>query len=120
MISKAKDVATYMEEVPAERRPAIEKLRRLCRQKLKNFAGCMEYGMPYYKQDSALVVAFASQKQYIALYVGKKDVLDEFREALSASSIGKGCVRFTKPEQMNFVVIEKLLRRAVDSKSVPC
>ena len=28
--------------------------------------------MPCYKQDGALVVAFASQKQYIALYVGEE------------------------------------------------
>jgi uncharacterized protein YdhG (YjbR/CyaY superfamily) len=120
MISKAKDVAGYLEEVCAERRPAIEKLRRLCRRNLKSFEECMEYGMPCYKQDGALVIAFASQKQYIALYVGRKNVVDEFREALPASSLGKGCIRFNKPEQMDFAVIEQLLRRAVQSKSAPC
>jgi len=120
MIGKAKDVASYMEEISAERRPVIEKLRRLCRRNLKSYEESMEYGMPCYKQDGALVIAFASQKQYIALYVGKKDVVDEFRGALPASSIGKGCIRFTKTEQMDFAVIEQLLDRAVESKSVPC
>jgi uncharacterized protein YdhG (YjbR/CyaY superfamily) len=65
-------------------------------------------------------VSFASQKQYIALYVLKKSVLDEFRDTLSASSIGKGCIRFSTPEQMNFAVIEQLLRSNVESRVLPC
>jgi len=50
----------------------------------------------------------------------KKDVLDEFRPALSAASIGKGCIRFTRPEKIDFEVIEQLLRRTAQSKSAPC
>ena len=110
MISKATDVASYIEDLPAERRPAIEKLRSLCRQSLKGAEDCMEYGMPAYKRDGKLVFSFASQKQYIALYVGEK-LAEEFRAALPEASCGKGCIRFKKPEHMDFAVIERLLRR---------
>src|SRR4051812_1742711 len=102
MISRAPDVATYVAEVPEERRPAIEKLRSLCRQTLTGYEETIEYGMPCYKRDGVLEVFFASQKQFVALYVLKKEVLDEFREALSAASIGKGCIRFKKPAAIDF------------------
>ncbi|HTP88622.1 MAG TPA: DUF1801 domain-containing protein [Bryobacteraceae bacterium] len=120
MISKARDVDSYMREVPAGRQATMEKLRALCRKLLAGHDECIEYGMPVYKLDGAMHVAFASQKQYIALYVTKKDVVDEFRDSLGASSIGKGCIRFTRPEQIDFKVIEGLLRRTAKSKAAAC
>lgn len=120
MISKVTDVASYIEDVPAERRAAIEKLRGLCRKHLAGYEECMEFGMPAYRRNGAVEVGFASQKQYIALYIMKKDVVDEFREALAAASIGKGCIRFKRPEQIDFAVVQQLLRRTRESTSQPC
>src|SRR5258708_598445 len=102
MTSKAPDVQTYIEQVPVERREVIEKLRGLCRENLTGYEECMAYGLPGYKRNGIVEVAFAIQKQYIALYVMKKEVVDEFRGALSGASIGKGCIRFTKPDKIDF------------------
>ncbi|MBZ5591045.1 MAG: DUF1801 domain-containing protein [Acidobacteriia bacterium] len=63
MTSKAPNVQTYIEEVPAERRPAVRKLLSLCRQNLTGYEECIEYGMPGYKRNGVLEVSFASQKQ---------------------------------------------------------
>jgi len=120
MISKAADVQTYIAELPAERRPAIVKLRSLCRQHLNGYEERMEYGMPVYKRNGVMEVSFASQKQYIALYVLKKDVLDEFRGALPGSKIGKGCIRFPNPDKIDFDIVKRLLSRTAHSKSAPC
>lgn len=120
MISRARDVGAYIAEVPLERRAIIKKLRSLCRKNLKRYKECIEYGMPCYKKDGVLEMSFASQKQYITLYVLKKDVLDEFRPALSGASIGKGCVRFKNPEAFDFTVIEQLLLRNAKSCAEIC
>ena len=82
MTSKGTDVHTYIADVPLERRATIEKLRKICQKNLKGYEECIAHGMPAYKRNGVLEVAFASQKQYIALYVMKKDVVDEFRGAL--------------------------------------
>lgn len=119
MTSKASDVETYLRDVPEERRASLTTLRNLCSRVLTGYEEGIDYGMPVYKRNGSPEVAFASQKQYIALYVMKKDVLDKFRESLSATSIGKGCIRFSKPERMDFAVIERMLRRIVESESVP-
>jgi len=119
MTSKATDVAHYIEEVPAERRGAIERLRDLCRQHLPGYEECMEFGMPGYKRNGALELSFASQKQYIALYV-KPIVVDEFRSALTAASVGKSCIRFSKPEQIDFAIVAKLLKRTEASPACSC
>ena len=79
----------------------------------------MEYGMPGYKRNGSLELSFASQKQYIAIYA-KPELAQEFREELSAASIGKSCIRFTKPEQIDFKVIAKLLKRTKATPPCAC
>ena len=120
MISGAATVDAYLAEVAEARRPAMARLRELCRERRRGSEECIEYGMPCYKRGGAAEIAFASQKQYVALYVMKKDVLDEFRERLGASSIGKGCGRYREPAKIDFRVIDELLRRNGESTAAPC
>jgi len=119
MISKASDVSAYIAELPVERRAVLEKLRGLCRQHLVGYEEVMDYGMPVYRRGGVPEISIASQKQYIAIYVMKKAVLDEFRDVLPPKT-GKGCVRYTKPEKIDFNVVEQMLRRTVESDSAPC
>jgi uncharacterized protein YdhG (YjbR/CyaY superfamily) len=114
------DVASYIERAPAERQAALEKLRSLCRQLLIGYEEAIEFKMPVYKRDGVAEIAFASQKQYISLYVMKKDVVNEHRAALAGCSIGKGCIRFTRPERIDFDVVASLLRRTVESTEATC
>ena len=110
MQSKAKNVDEYLDEIPEERREALQRLRELCLETLVGYEESMEYGMPSYKPESGEVeVAFASQKNYISLYILKKDVLDKHRDSLAGLNIGKGCVRYTKPQKIDFSVVEQLL-----------
>ncbi len=120
MQSKAPNVTAYLAEIPEERRAVVAKLRALCRRSLEGYQEGMEYGMPTYKRQGAVEVAFASQKQYVSLYVLKKDVLDRHRSALKSCRIGKGCIRFPRPDQMDFSLVEALLRDVAQAKSEPC
>ena len=120
MISKAADVATYIAEAPEDRHAALKKLRSLCRRRLKGYEEGMDYGMPAYKRGGHVEVTFASQKQCVSLYVLKKDVVDRHRPALTACKIGKGCIRFPRPEKIPFDQIARLLRDVAEAKEEPC
>jgi uncharacterized protein YdhG (YjbR/CyaY superfamily) len=119
MISKAGDVAAYIAEVPADRQAVMKKLRALSKQIFKGSEESMAYGMPTYQRDGVMQFAFASQKQYIAIYAGKK-AIDQFRDKLSDASLGKGCIRFANPDKIDFAVIEPLLRVTAKSRSGSC
>ena len=121
MTSKARDVKTYIAEVPEERRAAIKKLRALCRKTLSGFTESIEGGFSY-KRDGVIEVGFVSQKHSINLYVCKKGVVDEFREALvvprSGVSMGKSCIRFSNPSKIDFAVLERILMKYARSKDI--
>ena len=75
--------------------------------------------MPGYKKDGVVEVSFASQKNYISLYILKQAVIEANRADLQGLSVGKGCIRYTKPAKMDFATIEKLLRGTAAATSEP-
>ncbi|MEU8568558.1 DUF1801 domain-containing protein [Streptomyces pathocidini] len=108
--SAAKDVDGYLAEVPEARKEALARLRQLCRAELTGFDEVMAYGMPAYERDGTAEIAFASQKQYISFYLMRVDVREAFEERLSGQDMGKGCLRFRKPEAVDFDLVRDLLR----------
>ena len=120
MQSKAADVAAYIEEAPPDRQTALARLRTLCLETLSGYEERMEYGMPVYARNGVGEVSFASQKQYISLYIPKMEVLDAHRDLLKGINMGKGCIRYRKPEQIDFDVVEKLLVGTRESAVAVC
>jgi len=120
MQSSAKDVTTYIQEAPAERQEYLAQLRELCLEILTGYEEVMEYGMPGYKKNGTGEVGFASQKNYISLYILKEDVVQANRELLKGLSVGKGCIRYSNLKKMDKGVIRKLLVDTVNSNSIPC
>jgi uncharacterized protein YdhG (YjbR/CyaY superfamily) len=121
MQSKAKSVSEYMNEVPEDRKESLEKLRKLCQEFLEGYEESMEYGMPSYKKKGGEIeVAFASQKNYISFYILKEEVLNKYRDKLTGNNLGKGCIRYSKPEKIDFNIVEKLLADNIHSESEIC
>ncbi|MBK8783358.1 MAG: DUF1801 domain-containing protein [Anaerolineales bacterium] len=122
MQSTAKDVTAYLEEVPVERKTALEELRRLCLANLKGFEESMQYGGPCYSRNGVVEVGFASQKHFIGLYILRTDVMKAHKEMLKIKgvSLGKGCIRYSKPEKIDFKVVKSLLKATVRSTGEVC
>ncbi len=121
MKSDAADVAAYLGEVPAERSEAIAQLRRLCIEALPGYEESMDYRMPSYKRPGEEVeVAFASQVSHITVYILRKSVLDRFRDELPNAALGKGTVRYTSPDKIEFGVLEQVLRASANAEGPIC
>jgi uncharacterized protein YdhG (YjbR/CyaY superfamily) len=107
--SKARSVDEWMSALDPSRSAALERLRGLCRERLTGWQERMQWGMPGYGPEGAdAVVSFNSQKQHIALYAGPTAV-DRFTDRLKDIDHGKGCIRYRRPEQMDFDVIADIL-----------
>ncbi|MES2691706.1 MAG: DUF1801 domain-containing protein [Bacteroidota bacterium] len=135
MQSKATSVDQYMDEVPEERKEALNQLRKSIKKNLpKGFKEEMGYGMvgyvvphslypPGYHCDPKLplpFLGFASQKNMISFYhmgiYADKELLNWFQAEYPKHSktkldMGKSCIRFKKPEQIPFDLIAELVSK---------
>jgi uncharacterized protein YdhG (YjbR/CyaY superfamily) len=117
----ARDVDEYLDEVPEKRKAALVQLRALCLERLAGYEETMEYRMPSYKRPGGEVeVAFASQASYISLYVLRKNVLDRFRDELTAANLGKGCIRYSTPAKIDFEVVSRVLTASSEAEGPIC
>jgi hypothetical protein len=140
MQSKAPTVARYLAELPAERRAALEAVRKVIRANLdRRYEEGMSSGMiAYYVPHSVFPAGYhcdprqplpfaglASQKQYMSLYLMSLYVSDDpktepplaawFRQAWAKTGkkldMGKCCVRFKRVEDLALDVVGELVRR---------
>jgi hypothetical protein len=107
--STASNVDDYMAEQPDEWRPALRELRAACRRYLAGYDEVMEHGMPAYLRAAQGEVAFARQARYLSLYILRQPVLEAHRSRLSGLDVGKGCIRYRRPAQIDWPVVADLL-----------
>lgn len=108
--STAASVDEFMSGVEPERASALARLRDLCREQLPGWEERMQWGMPGYgPPGSDVLVSFNSQKNCISFYPGK-GALEAHRGKIKDASFGGGCVRFAKPDKIDFEAIEVMVR----------
>jgi uncharacterized protein YdhG (YjbR/CyaY superfamily) len=120
MHSGAATVDLYIAEAPPERRDALNLLRKLCLEELRGFDEAMTHGMPSYSREDAVEIAFASQKNYISLYVLRQSALETGADRLAGLSVGKGCIRFRRPELIDSATVRVLLSATVADAGPIC
>jgi uncharacterized protein YdeI (YjbR/CyaY-like superfamily) len=96
----------------------MSNIRRLCREILVGYEEGMRYGAPTYSKNGVVEVGLNSQKNYIALYILKKAVVDDHRHQLKDA--GKGCIRYRKPQDIDYQVVAQLLDGTVGSSAEIC
>lgn len=137
---QAENIEHYLQQLPEDRRAAIQKLREVVRVNLPpGFEETMNYGMlgyviPHstypagYHCDPKLPVPFiniASQKNFIALYhmgiYGSPELLNWFtteypNHCKSKLDMGKSCIRFKKMDDIPYKLIGELAQKISPKK----
>jgi uncharacterized protein YdhG (YjbR/CyaY superfamily) len=118
--SAALTVASYIDEQPVDWRPTLTKLRATCRRELQRYTEAMAYGMPAYSYEGHVEVTFAKQARYLSLYILKQPVFEAHRADLAGLSLGKGCIRYRRPDQIDWKVVASLLAETRGTISEIC
>ncbi|NNT71806.1 DUF1801 domain-containing protein [Flavobacterium sp. IMCC34852] len=135
MQSKAPTPQDYINELPADRKEVIQKLRETINKNLpKGFKESMGYGMMGYcvphtiypngyhcnPKDPLPFMGLASQKNFVAFYhmgiYADKNLYDWFVEEYGKRckyklDMGKSCVRFKKMDDIPYDLIAELVQK---------
>src|SRR4029453_6804890 len=106
MQSKAATISEYLEELPPDRRSALNELRALIRRVAPQAEEWMQYGLPAFGDLCAL----ASQKNYMSLYVCESDIIKTHLPELGMVSCGTGCICFKRLADLNLSSVESIFR----------
>jgi uncharacterized protein YdhG (YjbR/CyaY superfamily) len=120
MRSTAADVASYIVDQPKEWRPTLNRLRNTCRRQLRGYTESLAYGMPSYERGGQVEVGFGKQARYLSLYILKQPVFESHRAELRGLSLGKGCIRYRRPDQIDWAVVSSLLMDTRASADAIC
>jgi hypothetical protein len=125
--SGAKTVTEYFAQIDEPRRSDVKALHQMITKavpKLKPnmVAGMIGYGSYHYKYASGRecdwpIIALASQKQYISVYLCATEdgmyVAERHKAELPKANIGKSCIRFKRIEDVDLKTLEKVLKEGV-------
>lgn len=125
--TSAKTPDEYIAKNEEPRKADMQLLHELIQRVVPNLkprilAGMIGYGTYHYKSVSGRegdwsIIALASQKNYISVYIcavdGRQYVAEKYKEQLPKANIGKSCIRFKKTADIDLKILEKIIREAV-------
>ncbi|MCA9323918.1 DUF1801 domain-containing protein [Candidatus Saccharibacteria bacterium] len=125
----AKSVEEYFALLNDERREQLEIIDKLIQETVPtlkpwfayNMIGYGEFDYVDYKKQPGKwpVIALASQKNYMSLYVcainnqnPDQYLVEKYEQELGKVNVGKSCIRFKKIGDLNLETVKKVLREA--------
>jgi hypothetical protein len=132
--SKAKTVADYLKELPADRRAAVETIRRTMKASVSaEIEEVMQYGMISYvvphsvfpdgyhcaPEQPVPYAAIASQKQHLSVYLMPPYIMtevgtwirDEYKRKGRKLDMGKSCIRVKDISELDLEVLAGAVKR---------
>ncbi|MBM3301879.1 MAG: DUF1801 domain-containing protein, partial [Deltaproteobacteria bacterium] len=108
MKSEADRVDEYISKAPGARRCTLRKLRETIKEMLPIAEEYMDHGMPAYRLGEN-VVAFASQKHYISVYLFYDEQRKRIADNFPGLSHGVSCVRFNEKDGFPYDALRRVL-----------
>lgn len=112
MAPKPKTIDDFLAGVSSEKRAALEKLRRTIRDAVPGAEECIDYGVPAFRLDGKLLVAFGAGANHCAFYPGAYPI-EAHRNDLKAYSTSKGTIRFQADKPMPAALVRKLVKARI-------
>ena len=109
---KFETIGQYLASLDREKRAALAKLRRDIRAAAPGLKECISYGIPAFRLDGRMLVAFGASAKHCSFYPGAHPV-KAHAKALAAYGTSKGTIRFAADEPLPTALVRKLVRTRI-------
>jgi uncharacterized protein YdhG (YjbR/CyaY superfamily) len=108
----AKTIDEFLAGVSSDKRAALEKLRRTIRAAVPKAEECINYGVPAFRLDGKLLVAFGAGAKHCAFYPGAHPI-EAHKDELQVYSTSKGTIRFPADSPLPAALVRKLVKTRI-------
>ena len=113
MTEKPTTIDAYLAALPAEKRAALEALRKAIRAVAPRAEECVSYQLPAFRLDGKLLVGFGATANHCALYLMSSGTVEAHEEDLAGYDTSKGTIRFPADEPLPATLVRKLVKARI-------
>lgn len=107
-----KTIDEYLAPLSAEKRAALEKLRKDIKSAAPGAIECISYQIPAFRLDGRMLVAFGAAAKHCAFYPGAHPV-EAHKADLKAYDTSKGTIRFPADKPLPATLVRKLVKARI-------
>ena len=112
MQAQAETIDGYLAPLSAEKRAALEKLRRTIRSAAPEAEECISYRIPGFRLGGRLLVAFGAAANHCAFYPGAHP-MHAHKNELTPYDTSKGTIRFRPDDPLPATLVRKLVKTRI-------
>jgi uncharacterized protein YdhG (YjbR/CyaY superfamily) len=119
MPTKPKTIDDYLAPLSADKRAALEKLRKIIRAAVPKAEECITYGLAAFRLNGKPIAGLGAGANHCAYYPMSGAIVQAFREDLKGFDTSKGTIRFEPEKPLPAGLVRKLLKARIaeiDSK----
>jgi uncharacterized protein YdhG (YjbR/CyaY superfamily) len=112
MAAKPQTIDEYLAPLSSEKRAALEKLRRAIKSVAPKAEECISYGVPVFRLDGKMLVAFGAATNHCSFYPGAQPIKAN-KDDLKAYDTSKGTIRFPPDRPLPATLVRKLVKTRI-------
>ena len=113
MKHKPKTIDDYLAGLNADKRAALERLRKVIRAAAPKAEECISYGLPAFRLNGRPLVALGAAANHCAFYPMSGATVEAFKRELKAFDTSKGTIRFQTDNPLPTALVRKLVRARI-------
>jgi uncharacterized protein YdhG (YjbR/CyaY superfamily) len=113
MTHKPKTIDDYLAGLNADKRAALERLRKVIRAAAPKAEECISYGLPAFRLNGRPLVAFGAAAKHCVFYPMSGSTVVAFKQELKDFDTSKGTIRFQTDKPLRNALVRKLVRARV-------
>jgi uncharacterized protein YdhG (YjbR/CyaY superfamily) len=110
--AKPQTIDEYLAPLSNEKRAALEKLRQTIKSAAPKAEECISYGIPAFRLDGRMLVAFGAAAKHCSFYPGAYPVKTH-KEELKVYDTSKGAIRFQVDNPLPATLVRKLVKTRI-------
>jgi len=109
--TKSATIDDYLGALSADKRAALQRLRKTIRTIVPRAEECISYQIPAFRLDGKMLVWFGAGANHCAFYPGA--VVEAYKAELEDYEISKGTIRFQPEKPLPAALVRKLVRARI-------